>query len=699
MKFSGRQFCIKTTNLTDVESLIRATTEAYGFSATKRTAIDGEIRFSATRIGQWVRFFCHWLLQRVEWTFRFDENVPSTVLTYDRRWFVWFRILVAVTAVPVAYLWCFGFRALFRYADESAYAAWVPLVLPWVGIISMMLFARCVLSIRDSLAYIDCVREDLRAAGFMLDALPNAPWNRVTISGLTLLGYAAIATVPIFFGVEIPTLHAKTGFHLAMLGLIILLLVLSVAFLVALFIGIRRYGADDRFAGMATSLHAMMVVLFFLAAQLGPHLYGVATSKHWANVKSVRALTVQASERAGQEPFDEETEFFLERARRKVLMRLWFPIGLFAASWIFALGYALASVRTAALTQRICRRLQTEAVAASTKASTTGRGFLRIFRIAHGVIWLVYVVVTLVGLVSLIIVALSAFGLPSTAAVMGESLGAVHGTTNAVALLLGLEPASGNLQMVVHLLFVAWASILPLLTFLSVLDLVRRNCRTKDRLAHGVEVNENVSDRGAEFPWLEELKHRAGICPPSLVLTESRKPVARVHGPTSPSKNPLVEISRGVVQLLSANELRAIVAHEFAHSSCGHTRTRNRLQWLGRLTLVGDTFVGTLEDGFGYELEADRVAIERFRVPPSDLRAALVKLQVASQLHVSNPSAALSGRRSVGRSSTFEKPWRAIRTWLALYTGDPPVSYWHPALQQRLEALEAMTDSTTGLKE
>jgi Zn-dependent protease with chaperone function len=163
-----------------------------------------------------------------------------------------------------------------------------------------------------------------------------------------------------------------------------------------------------------------------------------------------------------------------------------------------------------------------------------------------------------------------------------------------------------------------------------------------------------------------------------------------------------VELSERTIDILDTAEVEALIAHEFAHHICGHCRKHNLLQVLGRLTLVGDGFVGTLEDSFGNELEADRTAVTRLCIKPEVLRECLAKMHVDAVLQHSRASESVGGLALHAVGAQEPPAWaltvaapsglvaslkRRCAAWLMLYTSEAEIAYWHPATDERIAAL------------
>jgi Zn-dependent protease with chaperone function len=153
---------------------------------------------------------------------------------------------------------------------------------------------------------------------------------------------------------------------------------------------------------------------------------------------------------------------------------------------------------------------------------------------------------------------------------------------------------------------------------------------------------------------------------------------------------------------LNSEELEALLAHELAHHVLHHCVRDNLLQFLGRLTVVGDGFTRALEDSFGYELEADRAAVVRLGVDPAALKGCLETIQQDAATNEDTVAPLVAGLSALGiapshcaeilrqgpSSLSFWSRWRlAWRLYVDQFTGNMNTSYWHPAIEERIAAL------------
>jgi len=172
----------------------------------------------------------------------------------------------------------------------------------------------------------------------------------------------------------------------------------------------------------------------------------------------------------------------------------------------------------------------------------------------------------------------------------------------------------------------------------------------------------------------------------------------------------VIEVSSCCKEVLTSEEVYALLAHELAHHALGHSRRDMTLRFLGRLTLVGDGFVRILEDSFGYELQADKFAVETLGGDPGAMIRCLNKLQISQameNLSLITPTAGLPIKSDNLPRATTTPNRNVSRAWLRSvkagavmqfrqYCGIDNAAYWHPSTAQRIAALKKLSTSRAG---
>ncbi len=140
---------------------------------------------------------------------------------------------------------------------------------------------------------------------------------------------------------------------------------------------------------------------------------------------------------------------------------------------------------------------------------------------------------------------------------------------------------------------------------------------------------------------------------------------------------PIIELSRGAVDLLDFNELKAVIAHELGHIKSG-IRKVEILKLLSSLGLFPNYYLTLCINWPKYETDADNFAIEVTRNPKA-LKTALIKISTAgldfSERKLSNHSLGVK-YHNVKRSISF-------------FFGEGLLGYTHPHLSHRLAAIDS----------
>ena len=227
----------------------------------------------------------------------------------------------------------------------------------------------------------------------------------------------------------------------------------------------------------------------------------------------------------------------------------------------------------------------------------------------------------------------------------------------------------------------------------------RRTLRRLTRSTH--LTNDTIGADGL----IRELAKRAGMPCPTAAVSNATVAFAFAHSFGGFRRRQFIEVSKACFGVLQQDELTAIIAHEMAHLELGHCRRDNLLRWLGRLTLVGDSFSRCVQDSTGHEMAADHEAVVRFSADPLALRRALWKLGALRAITALSGSAGGTGFSSLALDEDqlgivrqggvgalpFTVRWRAaLRAFLGQYTASENIAYYYPATDERVAAVSRM---------
>lgn len=195
--------------------------------------------------------------------------------------------------------------------------------------------------------------------------------------------------------------------------------------------------------------------------------------------------------------------------------------------------------------------------------------------------------------------------------------------------------------------------------------------------------------------------------PPQVLLIENRVPYAQARRIGFLRTHNIIEISSRCSEIFNGKELEAMLAHELAHHALGHCRKDRVLRFLGRMTFVGDGFVRILENSFGYELKADQFAISELRADPEALISCMQKTRIITAIENLSIFSEATGLAMDAHSDNLEKEMLmatatlsqvqrlklGAKIFLQQYLGRKHSGYWHPALNQRIEALREFSST------
>ncbi len=332
-----------------------------------------------------------------------------------------------------------------------------------------------------------------------------------------------------------------------------------------------------------------------------------------------------------------------------------------------------------------------------TQATASGYGYLGHFRLLFGILWvllgtMVLMMLALVGHAGLEAVTADRLDLPF--------LDLPHASTATTFLLnlaldRNLDDRAFSPAVRVMWFSLGFVCTAGLVCSLGQLVLARR--RALLRLRASARASQEKHNRAQRI--LDTLLRRTTVpAPPRLVISHSRLPFALSHAFGLRRPCAFIEVSSRCLEILPNLELEALIAHELAHHIRGDCRTDGALRFLGRVTLVGDATGRALQDTFGSELAADRVAITHLAADPGAMKRCLWLMRDIFEAEFAVPSRLEDGTGFVKPmlprylpSSEFDlRPatWRnAISSYMALYTSSGEAAYWYPSVAERLAHL------------
>jgi Zn-dependent protease with chaperone function len=319
------------------------------------------------------------------------------------------------------------------------------------------------------------------------------------------------------------------------------------------------------------------------------------------------------------------------------------------------------------------------------------QGFQAPFRRLARVIWLACAAIVLAAAAGHLLTFLAAV---QPALAPASFRNAVDETTTLISLLLR-QPLdrSASIARCAHF---ALASLGVLFWMLPPLDLFRSRRSARRRL-------EAASLHSSIAGVVDRLAERGGVAVPLVAVQKSEVPwaAATVFGARA-----YLHLSTRILTLLTEAEQEAVIAHELAHLALGHCRRDVALLWLGRLTLVGDSFMRVTQQTVANESAADVAALSRFGAAPESLRSALAKVRnvaaaEAPPLFATGiPFSAAPMSRYLERQEYLALPFGeqlrlGARALYQFYVCGGSRAYWHPDPKSRARAIRQWSAGPT----
>lgn len=696
LKWGTRHFAEGASH-THIATIILAAMQQRGLRPARVDQSDGRITLTATR-RVWF-----WLNQIMTWEVSARENPGGAEVCFDARYTTASRIVLAMFGAAATYFWIAGFSTFLLTMTTSApvtvQAFWQP------AIAVALAFSTTILVIsagsREAIFVLDQVRNELRIRGQILDRRLKESWLRQAFSGVAILGYFVVVNL-----ITLTSSHLNSGFHpksssnIALFAAAIaLLVVIACAGVGMVFLASRRRGAEERLVLVTPALQSSVALMLMLASQLSFRLLAQPDRHTWNGFLEARTLLVSNTDPVELPSGVRVPRAELELRLGQLQLMIGALVGLAAGLWTLAAVFFYRSLGVAALVAGTNANLHQDLHAPTARAAASGEGFMARFRVSLVIVWALTSLMTMIGAASVISMTVSALlraGINDASA----SVSVVEATTMTLHLLLGLGVDSS--RWIAWLFWLGWAGMLIAAIGLSCGHYFARRRRAHIRLIQ-LAARTNAEATYAPLRHILSTLVARTKCPTlGLAVSGEKKAYACAHAFGLRQRDRFIEISQGTVELLDRAEIEAILAHEVAHHIKGHCRRHNWLHLLGRITLFGGAFVGSLENSFGYELDADQVAVARLGASPAALKSALLKMRAATVLEqFLRPSFrrgipltpdAIQPSQSPSLGARIAAPLNAmltrIRLWLAIYASDGDIAYWHPSVNDRIAALE-----------
>jgi Zn-dependent protease with chaperone function len=384
----------------------------------------------------------------------------------------------------------------------------------------------------------------------------------------------------------------------------------------------------------------------------------------------------------------------------------WSMIGASVFLLVMGAGYFFLAFNCALRGSQHVRAVAKAGNLSSTERAARAAGFLLVFRGVWVSAWGLLSVLTWWGLWNLLRTA--------GYTVIGRTLPAPEAQLNAVQMsavivnmACGAAPTASVASGPARLCWVAYALACWGLLLGCGMSLPVQCWIERKKLGRAAQRGKSDARRVRAVAMLHALCARTAAPCPQLIVTDDALPYAKARAWSLAGKEGTIIISSWCVEHLTEGEIEAVLAHELAHLWRHHPTADAVLRFLGRITFVGDGFVRVLQDSFGYELAADRLAVTRFGVRPADLRTGLWKMayaQVPLRLDGCSTGTDSGSSASAGAAAELstigldllpvsERIALAVRHYVLQFLGLRHSGYWHPSVERRVQELESLGGS------
>lgn len=658
----------------------------------------------AAQRAHWARILFSALPQRLEFNVRANMEDGCVWIRFNERYFRWYLLFLVIVGALLAHLWFTVISSLFLLTAAQNMSLTPSALLSWITLIMLCVFFRDVAASGSGTVsiFFEDLRDRFRRYGTLLDQkTSNTLTNKERAICIFLGCFVLVSFLAVFTTFELPSVFSN-----ARLGTILLLLLAATVQLIGWLLVkgtvsvSRPAGGEERFAAIATGVSTLVGIGCILGSQLAFHLIGKADVEFWSFVFQVERLLESSGDSItlpnGEVALRERAEFGLH------VMRVLLNSLLMVAAATCGIGLLILykSFKMTPIALRLCMRVHSDIDADYARDAASGGKFFGKFKSAFFAGWCLSAILIGFGFVGLIKFGVSCFSFGYSESSSLDFSGPVVATANMINFLGGLGEASAIGPWMSRVFFLGWTVLALSFLAISLSSLARRRIVNNKRLERLRAKTTTKEHR--QLGDIASVLLKKYILPMNIVISDDPQPTASAHVTGIFRPRHYVEISKRCLDILTPEELKALIAHEMAHHVCGHCTKHNLMQWMGRWTFVGGTFVGALENSFGFELEADQTAVSHFGILPVALKTCLMKMRsdaVVQELKRRTGGLGIlansngSGHCTLGHVSEM-KSWKArLYAWFTLYTSDTGVAYWHPSVNDRIAALDAVSNA------
>ncbi len=704
----GRCFTIAGADLSQVKQTLQTSLEEGWFSVQSQQISQTTELIVGNQRTPWYSVLLFALPQRYIFEIRSDQDDSCIHLKYDERIAPWYLTILVAFAMMMSPWWFGSLAMLFRLTTAPTQLQDFHAMQIWISGIAGIFFVRMMLAsgAGSTQALLENFRFRIRRLGAHVDQEQS---GTITIKNLISLLFLLYIIAIVFLAlISIPSLvsslvPSNTTNSILATGAIGLLLVFGFAIIKGTMQTVKPIGGEERFAMIATGLSVQFGVVCILFAQLNFLLIGQTTDEIWAKFFQMARYMTMDEGQVQAVGLDHLTRVNYEIGYN-LLHALGHPL-LFAVAAPTSIGLViiLRSIRLAPHTRRMCERIHLDIESDYGRAAASGDVFRNKSSRSFLFAWILLAGVMAVGLFGLLRLGISCFEFGYAGRMPSSPIGAVDATGNVINFMVGMKERAYAGPIISRAFFLSWATVILLPVLVSLIGGLLTSWRRRCQL---VALSESLPKEAAALnEAFREMASSAGlnVC---LAISPGSQPSAAAHAVGILGWRKFVEVSARCLDILDTAEQKALVAHELGHHLRGHCWKHNIMQRLGGLTYVGSTFATSMENSYGFEMEADRAAIEKLGVDPTALRKCLMKMRADAIVQRLGKSTA--GLGAIGDSdleSRFDSPrpikfpgWKvALRDWYALVRPGAEIAYWHPSVVDRIRALEEDQDKETAI--
>ncbi len=377
---------------------------------------------------------------------------------------------------------------------------------------------------------------------------------------------------------------------------------------------------------------------------------------------------------------------------RLLVITLFFIMAfVFAFAIITILNAIKLSARTTLKTASLSKLKEKNSILSDAVA---GKIFLPIFRLTFGSILYVFGSLNILGTLVITVMFLSAIAGPE----LFTSLPAtrwIEVSGRLLALVIAGTTESPIAMAWNRVLWIFASSSFLCIVGLSIVQLYRQRQLQKISLQTERIEHQELLKIVAELALLFRMK------PPNICIRHCRHVNAWAFEFGWFHRTQYIEITSGATELGKVNLdfLKFLIAHELAHLKLRHVSGLNRLREFGRLAFVGDSYVFSLADSWGYENAADKYVCDKGAMAKYKVIGCLYLLEQQARLQTSpstkppsaTPVSAISATRPAKQEHSIKD---SLRAFINQYTIPFDYTYWHPSIQERIDSIKRLKSSS-----